>query len=95
MAYLDVANVRALCLLFGDWYIGADYAIQRFVILSDSEQTVLGFALCHPRINQMSLLTFSKIFVCVLPVMTINQIHIYIYVIVRKLEEKVCLLSLT
>ena len=75
MAYHDMAN-STLSLLFGDWYLGADYSVQIFVILSDSEETVLGFALCHPRVNQMSFLTFSKTSVCVLPVMKINQIHI-------------------
>ena len=46
--------------------------------LSDSEQTILIFALCNPRVNQMSLLTFSKMSVCVLPVTKINEIHIYL-----------------
>ena len=47
--------------------------------LSDSEQTVLIFALCHLKVNQMSLLTFSQISVCMLPLMKINQIRIYLW----------------
>lgn len=72
MAYYCFANSN-LSLLFGDWYLRADYLVQIFVILSNSEETVLGFALCHPRVHEMSLLTFSKTSICVLPVMKIHK----------------------
>lgn len=56
MGYHEAAN-SALPLIFEALYLGADICDS---FLFNSEGVVLSFALCHPRVNQMSLLTFSK-----------------------------------
>lgn len=60
MGYHDAAN-SALTLIFEALSFGADFCD---LFLFNSEEAVLGFAPCHPRVNQMSLLAFSKPSVC-------------------------------
>lgn len=60
VGYHDAAN-SALSLIFEALYFGADICD---LFLFNSEGAILHFALCHPRVNQMSLLTFSKTSMC-------------------------------
>lgn len=89
MGYHEAAN-SALPLIFEALYFGADICGS---FLFNSEGVVLGFALCHPRVNQMSLLTFSKPSVCYQLGELIKLL--YIHEFTGMLKDKICLLSLS
>lgn len=87
--YHDTAN-SALSLIFEALYFGADICD---LFLFNSEVAILGFTLCHPRVNQMSLLTFSKTSVCYQLGELIKSL--YIHELTGMLKDKICLLSLS
>lgn len=89
MGYHDVAN-SALSLIFETLYFGADICDS---FLFHSEGAVLGFALCHPRVSQMSLLTFSKTSACYQLGELIKSL--YMHEFTGMLKDKICLLSLS
>lgn len=89
MGYHDAAN-SALSLIFEALYFGADIC-ESFLFNSDG--AILGFALCHPKVNQMSLLTFSKTSLCYQLGELIKSL--YIHEFTGMLKDKICLLSLS